>query len=458
MHGPDDRVVPGNAASTQPDKPFRMLSQFGTSFLSKFQLSLAPYSILESISFIDTPGVLSGEKQRVGRSYDFPKVCEWFAEKADVILLLFDAHKLDISDEYKRVIASLKNNEEKIRVVLNKADLTDTTQLIRVYGALMYSLSRVLRTPEVPRVYFVSLYDESIEDSSGDIIRAELKELLKDLYDLPRFSAVRKINDLVKRCRYARVHAHLISYIRKEMPVMWGKTAKQAELLSCLPDVFTKIQKQTGLPPGDFPDINIFREALVGMDFGKFSKYSARAMEKLESAMNEDLPKLMLDFPQGPAVFAPPVNPFQFTDSSMKPDRANISAVNGPSQVSQPNLEPKVSANEAQSKSIPEPTSRQYSLSLDEVKRYEREFYSMNPTNAVLSGSVIKTLLKDVDLTKDELATIWFLSDRSADGFVDLDEFIILMKLIEVRVAGGAIPSSVPEDLLRSLDDFRACL
>jgi len=49
---------------------------------------------------------LLGEKKK--KSYDFPKVCGWFAERADMILLLFDAHKLDISDEFKTVIESLK--------------------------------------------------------------------------------------------------------------------------------------------------------------------------------------------------------------------------------------------------------------------------------------------------------------------------------------------------------------
>lgn len=85
--------------------------------------------LLEHITFVDTPGVLSGEKQRTQRSYDFTGVTSWFAAKCDLILLLFDPHKLDISDEFKRVIASLRGNEDKIRVVLNKADQVDTQQV-----------------------------------------------------------------------------------------------------------------------------------------------------------------------------------------------------------------------------------------------------------------------------------------------------------------------------------------
>ena len=60
----------------------------------QFEVSLCPSPILEKIYFVDTPGVLSGEKQRIGRQYDFSNVIEWFAQRADRILLLFDAHKV----------------------------------------------------------------------------------------------------------------------------------------------------------------------------------------------------------------------------------------------------------------------------------------------------------------------------------------------------------------------------
>ena len=96
--------------------------------------------LLEHITFVDTPGVLSGEKQRTQRSYDFTGVTSWFAAKCDLILLLFDPHKLDISDEFKRVISSLRGHDDKIRVVLNKADQVDTQQVMALVAINLFCL------------------------------------------------------------------------------------------------------------------------------------------------------------------------------------------------------------------------------------------------------------------------------------------------------------------------------
>lgn len=75
--------------------------------------------------------------------YLFLQVLSWFAERVDRIILLFDAHKLDISDEFQEALNAIKMYDSKIRVVLNKCDQIGTQQLMRVYGALMWSLGKV---------------------------------------------------------------------------------------------------------------------------------------------------------------------------------------------------------------------------------------------------------------------------------------------------------------------------
>lgn len=70
-HGHEERITPGNTLCVMPDKPYTGLTAFGTGFLSKFQSASCPARLLEEITIVDTPGVLSGEKQRIERSYNF---------------------------------------------------------------------------------------------------------------------------------------------------------------------------------------------------------------------------------------------------------------------------------------------------------------------------------------------------------------------------------------------------
>ncbi len=182
MHGEHTGVIPGNALVVDPTKPFRPLTKFGNAFLNRFVCSQLRNDLLDLITFVDTPGILAGEKQRVDRGYEFSHVLEWFADRCDRILLLFDVSSLDISDELKRAIGVLRRNDDKIRIVLNKADSVDQQALMRVYGALMWSLGKVLNTPEVCRVYVGSFWSRPLTfDTNRRLFELESKDLFDDL-------------------------------------------------------------------------------------------------------------------------------------------------------------------------------------------------------------------------------------------------------------------------------------
>ncbi|UYV74848.1 EHD4, partial [Cordylochernes scorpioides] len=205
MHGQTECQIPGNALAVDPTKQFRPLSKFGNNFLGKLQCSTLDTPVLRNLTFVDSPGILSGEKQRVDRGYDFAGVLEWFAERVDMIILLFDAHKLDISDEFKRSIEALKGHDEKIRIVLNKSDMIDTQQLMRVYGALMWSLGKIFNTPEVSRVYIGSFWSEPLRYTENQrLFEMETQDLFNDIQSLPRMATIRKLNDIIKRARMAK--------------------------------------------------------------------------------------------------------------------------------------------------------------------------------------------------------------------------------------------------------------
>jgi GTPase SAR1 family protein len=418
MHGQSERILPGNAATVQAELPFCGLSNFGTSFLSKFNISFTDAPLTEFLTLIDTPGVLSGDKQRLGRSYDFVKAVEWFAQRSDMILLLFDAHKLDISDEFRNVIHALKGHDDKVRIVLNKADSISNQQLMRVYGALMWSLGKVINTPEVMRVYVGSFWNP--ESTGGktfipqncELIQTEHADLLRDLRNLPRQAAMRKVNNLVKRARLARVHAYLIEYMRREIPTFFGKASKQKKLIDQLPEIFHKVQQMYNLAEGDFPDVSEFQESLKQIDISIFSKLNTKSMANLDDALAIDLPTLMQMFPQDFKVFADgmPKNPFSSDRLQMlNPDDPEI-----------------------------------WLIKAEDRRRYHQIFQNISVSmNGKLSGIQAKNFLSDSKLSDNDLAHIWELSDSDHDGAFTEQEFAVAMHLVTLKLHGINIPDTL---------------
>ena len=292
MHGPNEQITPGNALTVDPKFQFKGLQTFGNAFLARLEGSFLPSPVLESITLVDTPGILSGEKQQGHRGYDFEGVIRWFSEQSDMIILLFDAHKLDISDEFHRVIDIIKKNYNKIRIVLNKSDMFTTQQLMRVHGALMWSLGKVLGTPEVIRVYIGSFWDQPYQNTeSQDLFKKEQEDLFADIQRLPRTSAVRKLDELIKRARLAKVQAFILDHLRNEMPSMFwfGKQSKKDSLIKNLDQIFNALHESKQIPEGDFPSVRVMRDKLVGYDFSKFPKLSPVLIDKVDNMLEKDI-------------------------------------------------------------------------------------------------------------------------------------------------------------------------
>ncbi|XP_038105237.1 EH domain-containing protein 3 isoform X1 [Culex quinquefasciatus] len=447
MYDDKEGIIPGNALVVDPKKQFRPLGKYGNAFLNRFQCSHVPSPVLRAISIVDTPGILSGEKQRVDRGYDFTGVLEWFAERVDRIILLFDAHKLDISDEFRRSIEALRGHDDKIRIVLNKADMIDHQQLMRVYGALMWSLGKVLQTPEVARVYIGSFWDQPLRyDVNRRLFEDEEQDLFRDLQSLPRNAALRKLNDLIKRARLAKVHAFIINELRKDMPSVFGKDSKKKDLIKNLGQVYDRIQKEHQISPGDFPDIKKMQEVLANQDFSKFHSLKIPLLEVVDRMLATDIARLMSMIPQEEmTMVSEPLIKGQNHNNVDPPPPVFLGhicgAFDGVEDVVSPFGYRKGEGIDAGYGEVDWICNR-------DRERTDPIFETLKPIDGKISGAAAKSELIKSKLPNNVLSKIWKLSDYDQDGFLDVEEFALAMHLINVKMDGNELPITLPAHLV----------
>lgn len=289
------KIIKGNSLTVLPDLPFHSLSQFGSSFLTHFEGSILPAPLLQHLIIIDSPGILSGEKQRLARAYDFAQVSRWFADRADLILLLFDAHKLDISDELKEIMETVTpHNEDKIRCILNKADQVGREELVRVYGSLMWSMGKIFLTPENIRVYVGSFWEQPLKHTDFRHMFVEDERLLVDeLMGLPMVAAERKVNEMVRRIRMVKVHVCLLSLVRRKLRGFGGRRKNRDAIISALKNIVRNAKIEFNLSDGDIPNLELFADKL--MAHSDWSIFPCRVDRKVTSALDRVLAEYIPD-------------------------------------------------------------------------------------------------------------------------------------------------------------------
>ncbi|XP_018567623.1 intersectin-1 isoform X2 [Anoplophora glabripennis] len=86
-----------------------------------------------------------------------------------------------------------------------------------------------------------------------------------------------------------------------------------------------------------------------------------------------------------------------------------------------------------------------------ERARYEEQFKSLKPNNGIITGEQAKGFFLQSQLPPLILGQIWALADTDADGRMDINEFSIACKLINLKLRGFEVPKGLPPSLLASL-------
>lgn len=293
----ESTVVSGSMLVFDTTKPFRPLSTFGLNFLNHFQGTTVNSPLLESMSIIDIPNVLKKDSIEIDGhvtevdQYDLTPSFEWFCQRAERILLFFDAHIITISDTQRRLI---ELHPHKISIVLDNTDM-NIQKLMRAYGMLMFTLARIVKSPtEAIRVYVGPLCIYRLKyPQNGKLFQVERRDFFRDLETIHKSAAYRQVNKFLERARLAKVHAYIISELFDEMKSVWMKERKKLELCKNLKLIFDKVQSSQSAPTEDFPDIKAMQISLQQFDFSKLNPLKPELLELFDDRIVFNLTQYM---------------------------------------------------------------------------------------------------------------------------------------------------------------------
>jgi len=266
MFGEKDQIIPGNMLVIDDRFQYQSLKYMEDGFFDHFYAARCSAPVLKHVCFVDTPGILGVEKNRANRGYSYEQIARWFGNRADMIILFFDAASLDINDEYRKVIHQVSTaNTNKIKIVLNKADSFTGLELMRIYGSLMWALGKVFDCPEAVVVYVGSFHDGEVKNNDlKTLFSQSMTELVSDVAQLPSTSAINKINDIVKRITKVKSNALILDTIANT-DGMKGKVGKswRKKVGKYLPTVLAHVQKKYKIVTSHMPKAEDFLKNVI---------------------------------------------------------------------------------------------------------------------------------------------------------------------------------------------------
>ena len=287
-------------------KEFSPLESFGQNFMERFTGVGLPHPLLKKLTFVDTPGIIENRKQQE-RGYPFNAVIQWFIDRAELIFIVFDPTKLDVGLELETLFKQLKGKESQIRLILNKADCIAPQELMRVYGALFWSLAPLINVTEPPRVYVGSFWQyEYKQNTNVALFKQEEASLLHDLNDIIENRLENKVALLRQHAARVRIHALVVDEYLTKFREEWTFLRDQEQVgrdIVNFPErycVFKNVQSKYNLSPFDIPNPYLYTHFFSIHPICSFTSlqqlcgyFSGCPMAGLEHTISTTLPSLL---------------------------------------------------------------------------------------------------------------------------------------------------------------------
>ncbi|XP_037113801.1 EH domain-containing protein 2-like isoform X4 [Syngnathus acus] len=307
MHGDKYRTVEGIVMAADSSRSFSPLEKFGQGFLERLVGFEMPHKLLERVTIVDTPGIIENRKQQE-RGYPYNEVCQWFIDRADLIFLVFDPTKLDVGGELEMLFRQMKGRESQIRIILNKADSLTTQDLMRVYGALFWSMAPLINATEPPRVYVSSFWTQDYAvDTSRELFMKEETSLLEDLNQVIENQIENKIAFIRQHGIRVRIHALLVDRYLQTYHEKLGWFNDPHEVFHDIvtdPDkyyIFKSILAKTNVSKFDLPSKEAYQDFFGVNPVSNFQQLCYHCswtggcmLDRLEKAISYELPALLM--------------------------------------------------------------------------------------------------------------------------------------------------------------------
>ncbi|MBX3744330.1 MAG: dynamin family protein [Verrucomicrobiae bacterium] len=214
----------GLTVTTHPHLGFDDLAHLGPAFTSKLRLKTVPHDLLNTVTLVDSPGMIDAIGAANTRGYDFPAAVRVFAERADLILFFFDPDKPGTTAESIFVLTqTLAGLGYKLILVLNKVDrFASFRDFARTYGTLCWNLAKAITTKDIPHIGTCYLPSGTVapDPHAGSIplddFDASRDEILSEIQRTPGRRIDNLITELLQRSSELLLHTRICREVGRE--------------------------------------------------------------------------------------------------------------------------------------------------------------------------------------------------------------------------------------------------